>query len=98
MQSRLLLLLPRLAALALAVSIGLYIIVCRSGASNTDELTLEPNAPAQTTDQGPPKDCAGLEQEIRQYDIFLTTSKSGPSPADRERLAAMQARFDKYCR
>lgn len=78
-------------AIGLALGIGTYLVVCRSPASNG--LT-----GGESGNEGPPESCAALQREIQQIDIYMTTSKSGPAPADLERRDRMQSRYDAHCK
>ncbi|MCR9143209.1 MAG: hypothetical protein NXI24_13220 [bacterium] len=91
----------RFMALLLAMSVGTYIVFCRGTAKQKPVAEDSPNAPAleaRTSIGDAPESCEGLALEIRQFDIFMTTSKSGPSPADMNRLDAMRARYDRHCK
>jgi hypothetical protein len=97
----------RVLALVLALGVGSYVVFCR-GANRTVDDRADSIAGPRTSesvsskqeaieDPRPPESCEGLALEIRRFDIFMTTSKSGPSPADLQRLDAMRARYEQHC-
>lgn len=101
--------LARALALALAFGVGSYIVLCRgasprtpaeadsNGAHPSESQNPNPAPTAVDEDAQPRESCESLALEIRQFDIFMTTSKSGPSPADLERLDAMRERYQRHC-
>lgn len=77
----------RIMALALAVGTGSYLILCGP------QLREEPR------ETGPQKvlSCAELATTIRQKQIYMSTSKAGPSAREIAGIEALRADYRKRC-
>lgn len=85
--------LPRILALVLATGVGAYLILCGPGMPPKES----PPAVQSANQPAAPRSCDELAAEIRQRQVFMSTSKAGPSAREIGNVEGLREEYRRRC-